>query len=114
VRALALAANMDFGSRTWKKRYILIILHHKATKLQTTTQLRYLLQGGEGGYPPLGTVTPHHIKDLGGEIADVRYNRGKGYSRKYTIGYITNARNKHNTQCDYIKVLSKFFHHYFK
>jgi hypothetical protein len=27
-------------------------------------------------------------------IADVRHNRVKGYSRKYTIGYIASADNK--------------------
>jgi hypothetical protein len=38
-------------------------------------------------------------------IADACYNRVKGYSRKYTIGYIDNTRNKHkNTPCDYMKV----------
>jgi hypothetical protein len=41
----------------------------------------------------------------GSVISDVRYNRVKGYSRKYTIGYITNTRRKRrNTQCDYMKV----------
>jgi hypothetical protein len=48
----------------------------------------------------------------GGFIADAHYNRVKGYSRKYTIGYIANTRNKHiNTQYDYIKVfiLGLFF-----
>jgi hypothetical protein len=45
---------------------------------------------------------------VGGEIviADVRYNREKGYLQKHTIGYIANICNKHrNTQYDYIKVL---------
>jgi hypothetical protein len=28
-------------------------------------------------------------------IADIRYNRLKGYSRKYPIGHIANTRNKH-------------------
>jgi hypothetical protein len=28
-------------------------------------------------------------------VTDVRYNRVKVYSRKYTIGHITNTRNKH-------------------
>jgi hypothetical protein len=42
--------------------------------------------------------------------ADVRYNRVKGYSRKYIIGYIANTRNKHrNTKCDYIKMFILFF-----
>jgi hypothetical protein len=46
-------------------------------------------------------------------IADVRYNREKGYSRKYTTGYLANTRNKYrNTQCDYIKGFILFF--YFK
>jgi hypothetical protein len=36
---------------------------------------------------------------------NVRYNRVRGYSRKYTIRYIPRTRNKHrNTQCDYIKI----------
>jgi hypothetical protein len=53
------------------------------------------------------------VRACGGSvIADVRYNRVKGYSRKYTAGYIANTCNKHrNTQCDYIKVfiLGLFF-----
>jgi hypothetical protein len=37
-------------------------------------------------------------------ITDVRYNRVKGYSRKYTIGYTANTRNTHrNSQRDCIK-----------
>jgi hypothetical protein len=36
-------------------------------------------------------------------IADVHYNRVKGYLQ-YTTGYIANTCNKHrSTQCDYIK-----------
>jgi hypothetical protein len=32
-------------------------------------------------------------------IANARYNRVKGFSRKYTIGYMANTRNKNrNTQ----------------
>jgi hypothetical protein len=45
-------------------------------------------------------------------IADIRYKRMKGYSRKYTIGFIANTRNKHiNIQCDYIRffILGLFF-----
>jgi hypothetical protein len=38
-------------------------------------------------------------------IADVHYNRVKGYSRECAIGYIANTHNKHrNTQCDSVKV----------
>jgi hypothetical protein len=38
-------------------------------------------------------------------IAYVRYNRLQWYSRKYTIGYIANACNKHmKTQFDSINV----------
>jgi hypothetical protein len=43
---------------------------------------------------------------------DVRYNAVKGYSRKYTIEYIANTRNKHiNTQCVYtqVSILGFFF-----
>jgi hypothetical protein len=47
--------------------------------------------------------------------ANVRYNRTRGYSQKYTIGYIPNTRNKHrNTQCDYIKVFIIYIFFYFK
>jgi hypothetical protein len=43
-------------------------------------------------------------------IADVLYNRVKGYSRSYMIGCTGNTRNKHrNTQCDYIKVFTLGF-----
>jgi hypothetical protein len=43
-------------------------------------------------------------------IADVRYNQVKGYSWKYTIGYITDTHSKHrNTQCDYIKIFTLGF-----
>lgn len=36
--------------------------------------------------------------------SDVHYNRVKGYSLKYTIGYTANRRNTHrNIPCDYIK-----------
>jgi hypothetical protein len=45
-------------------------------------------------------------------IADVRYNRVRRYSRKYTIGYTANTNKKHrNTQCDYMHffILGFFF-----
>jgi hypothetical protein len=44
-------------------------------------------------------------------IADVRCDRVKGYSWKYTTGYIANTRNKHrNTQYDHKEVfISGFF-----
>lgn len=39
-------------------------------------------------------------------IADVHYNRVKGYWRKFTIGYIGNSRSKHrDPQYEYIKAL---------
>jgi hypothetical protein len=55
------------------------------------------------------TVNPSYNGLMGGGRAsistDVRYNRVKGYSRKYITGYIASTRNTHsNTQCDYIKV----------
>jgi hypothetical protein len=51
------------------------------------------------------TVNPRYNGLMGAVIGDVRYNRVKGYSRKYTTGRITSTCNKHrNTRCDYIKV----------
>jgi hypothetical protein len=48
-------------------------------------------------------------------ITDVRCNRAKGYSRKYTIGYTANTRNKHrNTHCDYIKDFMFLLFFYFE
>jgi hypothetical protein len=45
-------------------------------------------------------------------IADVPYNRVKGYTRKYAIGYTANTRNKHkNTRCDYVNI--SIFEFYF-
>jgi hypothetical protein len=45
------------------------------------------------------------VADRVSVIADVRYDRVRGYSRKYTIGYTSNTRNEHgNTQCNHIKV----------
>jgi hypothetical protein len=44
------------------------------------------------------TVNPRYNGLMGwgvSVIADGRYNRMMGYSRKYTIGYIANTRNKH-------------------
>jgi hypothetical protein len=40
--------------------------------------------------PTFSTVNPRH-NGFGGE-SDVRYNRLKGYSGKYTIGYLDNTR----------------------
>jgi hypothetical protein len=38
-------------------------------------------------------------------IADVKYTQVKGYSWKYTIGYIANTHSKHrNTKCHYVQV----------
>jgi hypothetical protein len=42
--------------------------------------------------------------------SDVRYERVKGYSRKQTIGYTANTRDKHrNKQCDYVMVFRFVF-----
>jgi hypothetical protein len=48
-------------------------------------------------------------------ITDVRYNRMKGYSWNYTIGYTGNTPNKHgHTQCDYLRFFVLGFFFYFK
>jgi hypothetical protein len=49
----------------------------------------------------MNAVNPGYM-DTVSVISDVRYNRVKGSSRKYTTGYLANTRNKHGSTCDYI------------
>jgi hypothetical protein len=60
------------------------------------------------------TVNPRYIELMGGgggvNYPNVLCDQMKGFSRKYTIGYIANTRNKRrHTQCDYIKMYIYFF-----
>jgi hypothetical protein len=63
-------------------------------------------------------INPHYKAKFGEGvfvIADVRCDRVKRYSWKYTTGYVTNTRNKQrNIQCDFIKVFMLGFFYCFK